>query len=186
MKDSKLRKVTAVLSKIIEVVSWFGAVMMVVAAVALVATRSQIMEAYENGIFSADNISANGTINNSPEWIMDVIGKGGAPYIFIPLAVMLVLSALIFRNVYNIFKASNVASPFSEENVKRIRTIGIYAIAMPVCKVIGAIISFLVMRSSDYALSVELSEVVFGLVALCLAQYFAYGAELQKDVDGLL
>ena len=186
MKDSKLRKVTAVLSKIIEVVSWFGAAMMVVGAVALTVLKGQIMEAYDQGYISANNISANGMVNNSPEWIIDAIGMGRAPLVFIPLAALLVLTALIFRNVYNIFKASNVASPFSEENVKRIRNIGIYAIAMPVCKVIGAIISFLVMRSSDYALSVELSEVVFGLVALCLAQYFAYGAELQKDVDGLL
>ena len=186
MKDSKLRKVTAVLSKVIEVVSWFGAAMMVVGTVLLTIYKEQIMDAYEKGIISTNNISANGTINNSPEWMMEAVGRGGAIFVLIPLAVMCVLTALIFRNVYNIFKASNMASPFSMENVKRIRNIGFYAIAIPVCKVIGTIICYAAMKSGDYSLSVELSEVVFGLVALCLAQYFAYGAELQKDVDGLL
>ena len=186
MKDSKLRKVTAVLSKLIEVVSWFGAAMMVVAAVLLTVFKSDIMDAYAKGIISTNNISANGTINNSPEWIMEAIGHGGSVFVFIPLAIMCVLSALIFRNVYIIFTASNMASPFSMENVKRIRNIGFYTIAIPVCKVIGGLVCFIVMKSGDYSLSVELSEVVFGLVALCLAQYFAYGAELQKDVDGLL
>jgi len=35
-------------------------------------------------------------------------------------------------------------------------------------------------------ISVNFSSVVMGLVVLCLSQYFAYGAQLQEDVDGLV
>ncbi len=186
MKDSKLRKVTAFLAKFIEVIGWLGAAMMIIATVALTLGKEQIMAAYQSGTLTAGNITVTGTVNNNPEWMMDVVGRGGAMFIFIPLAILCVLTALIFRNVYMIFKASNVASPFSMENVKRIRNIGIYAVALPIVKVVAGIVCFAVMKNGDYALSVELSEVVFGLVALCLSQYFAYGAELQSDVDGLL
>jgi hypothetical protein len=186
MKDSKLRKVTAFLAKVIEVVGWFGAALMIITTVILMVGKKQIMEAYQSGTLKAGSITLTGTVNNSPEWAMDVVGRGGAVFIFIPLAILCVLTALVFRNVYMIFKASNVASPFSMENVKRIRNIGIYAIALPIVKVVAGLISFIAMKNGDYALSVELSEVVFGLVALCLSQYFAYGAELQSDVDGLL
>ena len=40
--------------------------------------------------------------------------------------------------------------------------------------------------SRDIALEIEFSEVLFGLVILCLSQYFSYGASLEKDVNGLL
>ena len=186
MKDSNLRKVTAVLSKVIEVISWFGVAMTIMATIAFTVAKDQIVEAYDKGYLTASNITVSGTANNSPEWMMNTILDGGAVFVFAPVAIMLVLTALIFRNVFNIFKASNEASPFSMENVKRIRNIGFYTIAIPICKVICSIICLAVVKSGNYALSVELSEVVFGLVALCLSQYFAYGAELQKDVDGLL
>ncbi len=186
MKDSKLRKVTAVLAKIIEVCGWFGVAMMIIASVALTLGKNQIMSAYQSGYLTAGNVTVTGTINNTSDWMLDVVGRGGAMLVFIPLAILCALTALIFRNVYRIFKASNVSSPFSADNVKRIRNIGIYTIALPIVKVVAAIICFAVMKSGDYTLSVELSEVVFGLVALCLSQYFAYGAELQNDVDGLL
>ena len=34
--------------------------------------------------------------------------------------------------------------------------------------------------------SVGLADITYGLVVLCLSQYFAYGAKLEKDVEGLL
>lgn len=186
MKDSRLRKITAVLAKIIEVVGYCGTVICLIAAVGLTLGKTQIAEAYENSTITAGNITVQGTTNYSSDWVNSVIASGNAAYVFIPFAIMVFLTALIFRNVYQVFKASNTASPFSMENVKRIRNIGYYAIALPIVKVVSGVICFIVTKTGDGMFSVELSEVVFGLVALCLSQYFAYGAQLQKDVDGLL
>jgi len=112
--------------------------------------------------------------------------QGNAAFVFIPFAILLVITALIFRNVYLVFRKKNVESPFSPENIKRIRNIGILAIAMPISKAIMGVLFVIVTHTTNFMLSISLSEFVIGLVALCLTQYFAYGTQLEKDVDGLL
>lgn len=44
----------------------------------------------------------------------------------------------------------------------------------------------LVVGSRKVEFFVNMQPIAFGLVVLCLAQFFAYGAELEHDVDGLL
>lgn len=186
MRNSKLMKITVVLSRIIEVVCWCGACLTALAGVILTIFRGKVVEAYENGMVTASNISVDGSVNAAPEEVISAIANGGSLLIFIPLAVLCVLTALIFRNICIVFKNSENESPFSDANVKRIRDIGYFAIAIPVCKIISTLLFYFAIGTGDYALSVEMSEIVFGLVALCLSQYFAYGAKLQKDVDGLV
>ncbi len=98
--------------------------------------------------------------------------------------VLLTLTALMFRNVNLIFKTTNQESPFAAVNVKRVQQIGYIAISLPIVKLVANVIAGLFIQ--DTVISVELSEVLFGLIILCLAQYFAYGASLEKDVNGLL
>ena len=186
MKNSKLRNVTAVLAKIIEVVSWAGAVLMVVSTFVLGFTADDIQQAYANGFINTDNIKVEPSAGFTADWLLQTVIDGKAAVSFVPFIVILVISALIFRNVYLIFKKTNTASPFAEENIKKIRNIGILTIALPISKIIMSILCQVLTHSTNYMLSVELSEIVIGLVALCLTQYFAYGAQLEKDVDGLL
>ena len=184
MKNSKLRNLTAVLSKIIEVIGWFCAGLLLVTSIVLVFTKDYVTEAYENGAMEGGRITVNGV--DSTEQFMESVGKGTAAWEILPYAVMLIFTALIFRNIYMVFRKNNTASPFSAENIKRIKNIGYFAIALPIAKMVMQLIITLLRGSTDIMLSVSLSEFVFGLVALVLAQYFAYGAELERDVDGLL
>ena len=183
MKNSKLRNITAVIAKVIEVISWVGAACIAAGMLLLVICRDKIIEAYNNGYIDTQNLTVR---NGNAEAFVQSITSGKGFLFFIPFIVVLVLSALIFRNIYIIFQKSNNASPFSTENVTRIKRIGYYALAIPVSKIVMYMAFVVCAGVKDFELSVSLSEVAFGLVALCLAQYFAYGAELQREVDGLL
>ncbi len=185
MKNSKLRNVTAVMAKIIEVLGWFGTACIAIGSALIVIFNDEIVESYNSGVMEANNASLNVT-GGTTEQFMQMVEEGNGAYFFIPFLVVCVLSTLIFRNIYNIFKKSNTESPFAESNIKRIKNIGIYAIAIPVCKIVLYAIFAALSHSSQFYFSISLSEVVFGLVALCLSQYFAYGAQLENDVEGLL
>ena len=184
MKNSGLRNLTAVLSKIIEVIGWFCAGLLVVTSIVLTISRNYVTEAYTQGVMSGGSVTVNGA--DTTEQFMESVGNGTVALELLPYVVLLIFTALIFRNIYMVFRKSNTASPFSAENIKRIKNIGYLAIALPIAKMVMQLITTLLKGSTDVMLSVSLSEFVFGLVALVLAQYFAYGAELERDVDGLL
>lgn len=183
MQKSNLRNITAVMAKIIEVLSWIGAVCIVLSMIVLFATRDMIAEAYKSGAFDSQSISVTGV---DSEAFINSLTNGSGIVALVPFVFFCALSALIFRNIYKVFQKANGDSPFSEANVKRIKNIGYYALAIPVSKIVMYAVFAVIVGINNLNISISLSEVVFGLVALCLAQYFAYGAELQREVDGLL
>lgn len=187
MKNSTLRNVTAVIAKIIEVVSWFCCGCLLVATLVLTINKKLIMDEYEGEVAANGHFSftaANG-VDITDRFIASV-GNGTVFWELAPYIVLLVLTALIFMNIYKVFRKSNTASPFSAENIKRIKTIGYLTIAIPVAKVVMQLVYLLVTGETNYDFSISLAEFAFGLVALSLAQYFAYGAQLEHDVDGLV
>ena len=100
---------------------------------------------------------------------------------------------MIFRNVYLIFKTaegetkfSQGKTPFQKDNIRMVREIGIFCIAIPVVELIVSVIARIVLPVGVVETSVEMTGVFMGLVVLCLSQFFAYGMELQEDVDGLV
>lgn len=92
---------------------------------------------------------------------------------------------LVFRNVYLVFKKSENATPFQKENVCRLRKIGIFSIAVPVVAFVMRIIIRLIIGDAA-EITVGQDGIFMGIVVLCLTQYFAYGATLEEDVDGLV
>ncbi len=92
------------------------------------------------------------------------------------------LGAMICRNINQIFKAE---LPFCTDNIRRVREIGIFAIAIPVTQIVISIVIGLI-SANTIEVSVDASTIFFGLVVLCLSQFFHYGTNLEKDVDGLL
>lgn len=187
MKNSALRNATAVIAKIIEVVSWFVVGCLLVASLVLTINKYLIMDEYDKEVVSGGNVSlsaANGVDIN--ERFIASVGNGTVFWELAPYMILLVITALIFMNIYNVFRKSNTASPFSAENIKRIKNIGYLSIAIPVSKVIIQLICYVVTGATNYDFSISLAEFAFGLVALSLAQYFAYGANLEHDVDGLV
>ena len=115
--------------------------------------------------------------------LWDVVGE--IPAMLTGATIIFVLMALVFRNVYLVFKKSENATPFQKENVCRLRKIGIFSIAVPIVGFIMSIIVRLV-AGDVVEVSVGQSGIFMGIVVLCLTQYFSYGAALEEDVDGLV
>ena len=61
MKNSKLRNVTAIIAKIIEVASWFVCGCLLVATLVLTINKNLIMDEYEGEVASNGHFSMTGT-----------------------------------------------------------------------------------------------------------------------------
>ena len=180
MKDSKLRNLTANISKIVEIILIVATVLVIVACLVIgIGTAvGTISEGIEDGFISN---------NTNGIFVKDGhLQVAATIFYMVSIAINAVLMAIIFRNINHIFRKSNTASPFSEYNVKKIKQIGYIAIAIPLINLVFYVVASIIARSNNVSMSFSLSEIVFGLVALTLSQYFAYGAKLEKDVDGLV
>ena len=100
--------------------------------------------------------------------------------------VILGVMAMVFRNLYLIFKNSENATPFQKDNVRMMKEIGIFAIALPVIGLVMSAVVRLVTGVETAEIRVDMGGVFMGIIVLCLTQIFAHGADLEKDVDGLL
>ena len=99
---------------------------------------------------------------------------------------ILALMAMVFRNLHLIFKKSENATPFQRDNVRLVREIGIFTIAIPILGFVMSVIARLVGGVQESEISVDMGGIVMGIVLLCLSRFFAYGVSLENDVDGLL
>lgn len=95
------------------------------------------------------------------------------------------LTAMIFRRAHQIVRQSRTASPFCRENLPRLKQIGLLAIAMPVVKVLLSLLPCLT-GGVPIEVSLHMGELCIGLMVLCLTRYFAQGAALEQDVEGLV
>ncbi len=153
MKNSGLRNLTAVLARIIEIISYVGVGLLVLGSVAILLARNSIIEAYTKGYITLESGVA-ASAEAQKFWI-DALVSGRIVILFIGFAVVAFLTGLIFRNIHNVFKVSNVASPFSEDNVKRIKNIGYLAIALPIVKIVIDILSTFILGTTDYYFGVS-------------------------------
>lgn len=179
----KLNKAAKVLSKICEVGLWIGVVGMIIFFCAINFAENTVTNAIMSGL---DGNSL--TITGVNFEIID--GNGNLSVTALKIALfssifIIALIAMIFRNVYLIFKKSETESPFANDNVRMVREIGIFSIAIPVIELIAAIVGGII-GGGVVNVSINLVTIVFGIVMLCLSQFFAYGASLEHDVDGLL
>ncbi|MBQ3127939.1 MAG: DUF2975 domain-containing protein, partial [Clostridia bacterium] len=100
--------------------------------------------------------------------------------------IILAVMAMVFRNLHLIFKKSENGTPFQKDNIRMMKEIGIFAIAVPVIGLIMSIIVRLVTGVETAEISIDMGGIFMGIIVLCLTQYFVHGADLEKDVDGLL
>lgn len=99
---------------------------------------------------------------------------------------ILALMAMVFRNLHLIFKKSENATPFQKDNIRMLREIGIFSIVVPVIGLLMSILVRLVIGPEAAETSVSQSGIFMGIIVLGLTQFFIHGAQLEKDVDGLL
>lgn len=182
-----LNQLGKIITKILEVFHWVGAVLMIAATVCSIAAPKWV--GYFVGFDAKECCGANlevyGFEVNAPvtggsidmtSFMLFGIGA------FIILTVM----AMVFRNLHLIFKNSEKASPFQKDNIRMMKEIGIFAIAVPVIGLIMSTIVRLVTGVETAEISVDMGGIFMGIIVLCLTQFFVHGAKLEKDVDGLL
>lgn len=187
----KFNKATTIISGIGEVVYWIGTVFVFV--MAIISAFGKL-----DWLSKLSDIAPDATIDlTSTGFSLESIDgspmtKGAYIIFFITMLFAFSTLAMVFRNVKLILKTANGdtwfskgKTPFQPDNIRMVREIGIFFIFIPVVEFIMSIISHLVLPQSIEC-SVDYAFVVVGFIVICLSQYFAYGMELQNDVDGLL
>ncbi len=188
----KLNKVVTILSKIAEVGYWVGCAIVAVIIAGIASGHFSFISKLTDVDPSAgkDLVSFGFSIMT-----VDSAGNsiGGAYTIFfITILIMMAMMAMICRNIYLIFKTSEGKTsfskgqtPFQPDNIRMVREIGIFLIAIPVVGLIMDIIAHIAL-GPEIECSMDLHFIIVGLVAICLSRFFTYGMELQEDVDGLV
>ena len=182
----KLNKVVKVIAKILEIVHWVGAGLMVAVAICSAAAPQWLGYFIDmNALEKEAEISVYGfevAMTNS----VGAVNMTTLLPFAIGAVIIYVLVAMIFRNIYLIIKKSESESPFNKDNIRMLKEIGIFSIGIPIIGLIMSTIIRLIVGVDAVETSVNLYGFIMGIIVLCLTQFFAYGAELEKDVDGLL
>lgn len=185
MKD--INKLGKVITKILEVFHWVGAALLIAAAVCSVAApdwvgyfvgfdvRECCGANFEVYGFEVNAPAADGNVDMTVFLLFSIVA-----------ALILVVMAMVFRNLHLIFKKSENATPFQKDNIRMMREIGIFVIAVPVIGLIMSVIVRWVIGVETAEISIDMSGIFMGIIVLCLTQFFVHGAELERDVEGLL
>lgn len=186
MKNNKLMNVTKVVSKIIEVFNWVGAVLMLCATIFSLAKPSLV-----DKFLKLDTTGKTVEMNTYGLEIEAPIINGMVSmkhvFVFGIFAVIaLCLMAMIFRNMNLIIKRSEKESPFCKDNIRMVREIGIFSIAIPVVGIIMSIVATLVFGGENVETSNNMFCIFMGIMVLGLNEFFIHGAELEEDVEGLV
>lgn len=184
--NGKLNKTVKIVAKIFEIVHWAGIGLMVAVAICSIAAGDWLMSVLDTGAASNQTLSFYGyevTFANSA----GEVSPTAILMFAIGTALICPLMAMIFRNIYLIVKKSEGTTPFNNDNVRMLKEIGIFAIVIPIVGLIMGIITSLVigLDTVNYV-HVNADGFIMGLIVLALTHIFAYGVELEKDVDGLL
>lgn len=180
-------KVAKIVTKIAEVFHWVGAALMLAATVCSLAAPEWIQ--YFVGINAKECCGAE--LNVYGFEIIAPVKNGSidmkALFLFgIGAIIILSLMAMVFRNLNLIIKKSEGNTPFQADNIRMLKEIGIFSISIPVVGLIMSIVCRLVLGVDAVETSVNVYGFFMGIIVLCLTQFFIYGTELEKDVDGLL
>lgn len=180
-----INKISMVLLKILEVVHWIGSLSMIAALLLSLTGAAGIRSLAE--MCALEGETAFNTYGFEVSFI-DNLGavniKAIALFAFGAVLIMAFM-AMVFRNTYLIIGKSKNATPFQKDNIRMVREIGIFSIAVPVIGLIMCIIIRLAL-GDIIETSVRFDSAVIGIVALALTNVFAHGMELENDMDGLL
>ena len=146
-----LTKFATVLTKLIEVAYWIGAVAMVVAVV-LVAIDPYVPGQLVWGLTA---------------WVFRD-------------------AHLILRTTQGLTKFSQGKTPFQKDNVRMLREMGFFLLAVLVVELVAEVAAVLALGPEQVESSVGLNSFAVGILMLCLSQAFAQGVQIQRDVDGLV
>ena len=182
-----ISSVTKIVAKIFEIGHWVGAAIMMAASICVKAAPE--WAGFFVGLDAKDCCGARLVVYGFE--VCAPMTEGGVDMTVCMLfgigaVIIFVLMAMMFRNLYLIFRNSENASPFQADNIRMLKEIGIFSIAVPaVGMIIGAVIR-LAAGPDAAEVSINLSGILMGIIVLCLTQYFIRGIELEKDMEGLV
>lgn len=182
-----INKIAKVVTRIVEILHWIGAALMVVATVC-----SAVSPAWFKSFIDYIVKECSGSEFNAYGFEINVAASNGAVdmtavlMFCISAFFILVLMAMIFRNLNLIIKKSEGTTPFQPDNIRMFREIGYFSIGVPVIGLIMSIISRLVIGMEIAEISCSIGGFIIGIVVLCVSQFFAHGLEIEKDVEGLV
>ena len=159
----KTCKVFAVISRILEIVSYVGAAISAVSIIALFA-GSEYLGVKIDGADQLDSffLVLKEHFNETTAWVIFLV----------ILTVLLLLSGLVIRKVGDLFRNINKEySPFVPENVRLIKVIA----------VIFAVVTLMTLIEIGV-----IPAVMTGFVIWAIALLFDYGCELQNESDEIL
>lgn len=188
----KLNKVIIIFSKIFEVFSWVGCGLLAAMTAVTIFGHRELLRLFSDINGTETELVFEGFTMKVTDYAGRIM-PGAYVVSFLTMMIVLGLMAMVFRNIYLIFKTtegqtkfSKGRTPFQPDNIRMVREIGIFLIVIPVVELVMTIISRIILGADMVEASVGLNEILVGLVVLALSQYFAYGMELQNDVDGLV
>ena len=189
----KLNTAASVISKALEILHWTGAAVFLVLLALSLAAKDWLGGFLNQSVpdfapnmsvygFELSALQADGALNLAAVALFSI----GA-------AIVLSLMAMVFRNVYLIFKTSQGktwfaqgGTPFQKDIVRMVREIGIFYLSIPALELALSTVCRLVLGPDFAEISVNTAGFVTGILLLCLSQVFSYGMRLEKDVDGLV
>lgn len=172
----KVLKAGKVITAVLRVFSMIGVVLCLVMAVTALVNPQWLLE---NGTFTVNGIEISRPLEQ--------IDNPAAPMaiIFLTGAVAMFLVTLMMHRMHGIIVKTIEGTPFQPCTVKWMRQIGWCAVIMPLVGAAMSLVAALISVGGIYA-QLDLSGLLMGILVLCLTHVFAYGLELQQDVDGLL
>ena len=182
-----INKLGKIIAKILEIFHWVAVVLMIAATICSLAAPNWVnyFVGFDAKECCGANLEVYGFEVNAPV-INGNIDMTSFLIFGIGAVIILVVMAMVFRNLHLVFKKSENATPFQKDNIRMMREIGIFAIAVPVIGFIMSTIVRLVTGVETAEISIDTAGIFMGIIVLCLTQFFVHGAELEKDVDGLL
>ena len=180
-------KISKVVTKIAEVFHWVGAVLMTAAVICSLAAPDMVkyfvgvtpIEGYgvELNIYGFEVLAPieNGTMDMKTFFLF---GIGGV--------IILILMALVFRNLNKVMKHAEAGNPFHKENAALLKQVGFFSLAIPVVGLVMSTVCRLVLGVDNVEAGVNLYGFCMGIIVLSLTQFFVHGSELEEDVEGLL
>lgn len=181
VNQTKLLKLGKIATRIIEIVCWIGAAVILICAIACLIDlgwADRHMLADDGIIFNGVTISTtDGSYRFALPALLTALLGGG---------VICAMMALMFRNLHLVLASAQNASPFQPANVKRIERIGWLAIAVPVINFLVTLLCKFLAGNKYVEVSFGLTDLIMGILVLCLSQFFAHGVKLENDVDGLV
>lgn len=181
-----INKLAKVVTKVLEVTHWIAMALMLAAAIC-----SSAAPQWMGYFVGLDTTGQSVELSSYGFEIIAPISDGrvdAKTFVLFAIGAIIIFSlvAMIFRNLYLIIKKSEETTPFQKDNVRMMREIGIFSIAMPVIGLVMSVIARLVLGPEAAEVSNSMEGFIMGIIVLCLTQFFAHGVELEKDVDGLL